>query len=216
MTYKIAALLILFVSVNLSAQSWKRTLRGFGLEVGLGSNELIMRDNNSEYRRDNFSFAPSARIFYEFKLIKLLGVKPFVGYVKYGGESRVEPNGYEDRINFHAVEYGAFVIVNLRVLGLRGSVGAKGKYFFSANQSAYGSVLDPPGTQREWVESDPSFLYKKSSFNLGLRIDQGIGTIGFGVEAWFGISDLGSEESFSGTDVSIYENHYRMVFSIRL
>ncbi|MCF8260950.1 MAG: PorT family protein [Melioribacteraceae bacterium] len=208
------SIILLSASYISRAQSVQKPFSGFGLELGIGNNELIHELEDSEFTREYLTFAPLARVFYEFPVHRIISLKPFIGYVQFGGKSSVAPNGYQDDYTFHAIEYGTMVLINYRLIGFRPSIGVKGKYAFSSKQDAYGSAIDDQFANREWFENDVSDFFKSNTVNLGIKIDQEVGKYGVGLEAWFGFTDMNKIE-MGQEQLMIFENHYRLVFTYK-
>lgn len=193
--------------------------KNLSFEFGLGYNtlgwEVTSLQRNIYNDRNQFSLFPSFKLKYSIPLIKLnnnsiFEVTPFVGYNMFGGKSKTEINGYKDIIHIQAFEIGALPTYSLNnKLNLYG--GLKGQYIFSAKNKSYGSVLSPIDTEREWVTNDLDVLIKDISFNVGAGFNYKINRFFFGIETWFGITNLSDSK-----DLKIYENNYRLIIGYRI
>jgi len=192
--------------------------RNLSFEFGLGYNTLgweVTSLQGSIYNdRNQFSLFPSFKLKYSIPVIEfnnnsIFEVTPFAGYNMFGGKSKTESNGYKDIIRLQAFEIGALPTYSLNNK-LNLYVGLKGQYIFSAKNKSYGSVLSPINTEREWVTNDIVSI-KDISFNVGTGFNYKINRFFFGMETWFGITNLSDYK-----DLKIYENNYRLIIGYRI
>ena len=188
-------------------------------EFGLGYNTLgwdvksLQGNNNND--RNQFVLFPSFKLKYSIPLTSfdnnsIFEVTPFVGYNMFGGKSKKESNGYKDIIFLHSFEIGVLPTFSLNnKLSLYG--GLKGQYIFSAKLKSYGTVLSPIETEREWETNDVNEIFKDISFNVGAGFNYNISRFFFGIETWFGITDLNDSE-----EIKIYENNYRLIIGYKI
>lgn len=164
--------------------------------------------------RNQFSILPSFKLkytipVYELKNNSSFKITPFVGYNMFGGKSIEEPNGYKDLIRLQSFEIGV-----LPTYGFNGRVniygGIKGQYIFSKKSIAYGSLIAPIDAEREWKTSDLGYL-SELSFNVGAGINYEIHKFIFGIETWFGITDL----DYLSESIAL-ENNYRLIIGYRM
>ncbi|HAH58161.1 MAG: PorT family protein [Lentimicrobium sp.] len=188
-------------------------------EFGLGYNTLSWKYvsvyENVENNRNQFSLSPSLKLKYSIPLRKFnnsasFEITPFAGYNMFGGKSKTESNGYKDIIRMQSVEIGFLPSYSLNdKFNFYG--GLKGQYIFSAKNKSYGSILDPDDSKREWKTSDTGILIKDISFSAGTGFNYGIKRFFFGIEAWFGITNLSDIEG-----LRVYENNYRAIIGYRI
>lgn len=193
--------------------------KNISLELGMGYNTAIWKGTTpyeiTSLNRNQFTILPSFKLKYTIPLFK---IKPnstfeatlFVGYNMFGGKSKKESNGYKDIILLQSLEIGVLPTYLLNnKLNLYG--GLKGQYIFSTKQKSYGTLLSSIDTEREWETSDMNGSLKKISFNLGAGFNYKINRFFFGIETWFGITNLSKFEV-----VKIYENNYRLIIGYRI
>ncbi len=193
--------------------------KNIDIELGLAYNtinwEASSLNEDIKLNRNQFAILPSLKLKYFIPLSELknnstFGIALFVGYNMFGGKSKEEQNGYKDIIRLQSFEIGLLPTYSIKnKLNLYG--GVKGQYIFSAKTKSYGSVLSPIDTAREWETNDMSELIKDISFNICAGFNYKINRFLFGIETWFGISNLSDVD-----DLKIYENNYRIIIGYRI
>lgn len=215
-------LLLTFCVLQLSTvvKSQERTASNkLSFEFGLGYNtldwEAVSLTETVENNRNQFCLSPSFKLKYSIPLVKFtnnsnFAVTTFAGYNMFGGKSKTESNGYKDIIRLQSFEIGALPTYSINdKVSLYG--GIKGQYIFSAKNKAYGSMASPIETERKWNTSDSHSLIKDISFSAGAGFNYKIKRFHFGVEAWFGISNIGDMDI-----LKVYENNYRLIIGYRM
>ena len=207
---KYIIIILLFSSVSFYAQAGNNFPSGLGLEVGFGSNELLWGLRDDEGDRSVFNLSLSSRIYYKIPLSASIKIKPFLGYIRFGGLSEEQDNGYKDEFYFDAFELGGLVLLEEKTLPLNFGLGLKGKRYFNATGKFYGGLYDEPNTERKWNEEDVSSFFDKYSFNIGASVGTSFSSFYLSMEYWVGLNDFKNKEAFEGLDNKIKENHYRL------
>lgn len=213
---KYLIIFIFIASIPCFGQEEESFPSGLGFELGMGSNELLwgLRDNEGDRAVFNLSF--SSRIYYKFKLSPSIKLKSFFGYLRFGGLSEEQDNGYKDEYFFDALELGGLALLEEKSLPLNFGLGLKVKKYFEARGKYFGSFDDPSNSNRKWTEEDVSALFKKYSFNIGASVGTSFSNFYVSMEYWVGLNDLKNSEFFEGSDTKIKENHYRLFFGYQL
>ena len=217
---KIVILTFCILQFSIASKSQEtNSKKNIDLELGLGYNtinwESSSLNDDIKLNRNQFAILPSLKLKYSIPLSELknnstFGITPFVGYNMFGGKSKEEPNGYKDMIRLQSFEIGLLPTYTLNNrLNIYG--GLKGQYIFSAKNKSYGSIVDPIEAEREWETNDISESIKDLSFNIGAGFNYKINRFLFGIETWFGISNLSNIEG-----LKIYENNYRLIIGYRI
>ena len=189
---------------------------GLGIEIGAGSNELLwgLRDNEGD--RSVFNLSLSSRIYYKIPLSNSLNLKPFFGYIRFGGLGEEQDNGYVDEYYFDAFEFGGLVILEEKALPINFSLGLKVKKYFEATGRFYGDIFDPVNSQRTWVKEDVSSFFEKYSFNIGAGVGTSFSNIYITMEYWVGLNEFKNNDLFKDSEPKIKENHYRLFVGYQL
>ena len=210
-------LLFFQLSINLIAQENNRDKK-ISLELGIGYNTLSWNVNlpneNIKFNRNQFMVLPSFKVKYSYPILKneansKLMIIPFIGYNMFGGKSKEESSNYKDIFLLQSLELGILPSYSLRKK-IDISFGFKGQYIFSAKQKTYGSPLDPVGASSEWRTHDVNDRFKDISFSIGTGISYRLKRISFGIETWFGITNINNFTPES-IDISSFENNYRLI-----
>lgn len=93
---KYLIIILLLSALPYYGQTEKTFPSGLGLEVGIGSNELLWGLRDDEGDRAVFQLSLSSRLYYKIPLSQSLNLKPFIGYIRFGGTSEEQDNGYKD------------------------------------------------------------------------------------------------------------------------
>lgn len=209
-------IILLLSALPFYGQEEKSFPSGLGLEVGFGSNELLWGLRDDEGDRAVFKLSLSSRLYYKIALSQSLNLKPFFGYVRFGGVSEEQDNGYKDEYYFDAFEFGGMAVLEEKTLPLNFSLGLKVKKYFDATAKYYGSFDDPAGSTRMWIEEDVSAFFEKISYNIGAGVGASFSNFYITMEYWVGLNDFKNKDLFDGTDVKIKENHYRLFLGYQL
>lgn len=217
---KIAILTFCILQISIAAKSQETNSKNnIDIELGVGYNTINWAASplnvDEKLNRNQFSILPSLKLKYFIPLSELknnstFGITPFLGYNIFGGKSKEEPNEYKDMIRLESFEIGVLPSYSLNN-GLNIYGGLKGQYIFSAKNKSYGSIVDPINADREWETNDIGSLIKDLSFNIGAGFNYNINRFTFGIETWFGISNLSD-----GEGPEIYENNYRLIIGYRI
>jgi hypothetical protein len=204
-------IMFLFIIIS-NVYSQDRFYNGIGIELGLGHNQLMWSVKNGQSGdRSNFYLKPSVRLSYYKNIYKNISVQPFVGFIQFGGRSDTDTNGYKDKYTFDCIDFGFNVDypINSIVFGF----GIKANHHLNVTNRSYGNLLDDPN-DRHWQNSDMSFIFRKWSSDLGIRIGyKFIDHFSVYFESWFGITDL-AKSKWNG--LYIHQNNYRLLIGYRL
>lgn len=213
---KYLIILLFLFSLPAAGQTVSSFPSGLGLEIGFGSNELLWGLRDSEGDRSVFKLSLSSRIYYKIYLSQSIKLKPFFGYIRFGGVSEEQDNGYKDEFYFNAFEFGGLAVLEEESLPLNFSLGLKVKKYTNAVSKAYGGIFDEPGTERNWIEQDASFFFDKYSFNIGAGVGSSFSNFYITMEYWVGLNDFKNDDLFNSGDPKIKENHYRLFLGYQL
>ena len=216
MKSKLFVILFLLSSINYFAQTDTSFPKNLGIEFGIGSNELLwdVRDNNGD--RSVFQASLSARIFYKIYLSENLNLKPIFGYIRYGGLSEVQDNGYQDEYYFDALQIGSLLILEQPNIPLQFSLGFKVKNYFKARNRSFGSFNAVHNNDAIWIDVDASSFFEKLSFNFGAGVGYKFSNFHLTMEYWIGIGGFQNEDLFKEISAKIKENHYRLFLGYHL
>lgn len=213
---KYLIIILLLSALPYYGQTEKTFPSGLGLEVGIGSNELLWGLRDDEGDRAVFQLSLSSRLYYKIPLSQSLNLKPFIGYIRFGGTSEEQDNGYKDEYYFDAFEFGGLVVLEEETLPVNFSLGLKVKKYFEATGRLYGGFEDPVNSQRTWIEEDASPYFDKYSFNLGAGVGTSFSNFYITMEYWVGLNDIKNKDAFEPSDPKIKENHYRLFLGYQL
>lgn len=198
--------LLIFIS-NSYSQTFNFLPKGLGIEIGLGQNQLKFQEiptapffTSTSVIRDAFKLTPTFRLSWEKEIIASFSLKPFIDYSIIGGKSGKYANGYEDEYKFKTLGFGLFA--SYKFYNISFGVGAKYNRFLGVTGRFYGGAYDTARTNREWTESDMSFLFRKWAADLGGRVSYSYYHFTFALEGWFSISELINKDYENFTNVS--------------
>lgn len=212
-------IMVFFIPLLASAQISKILPDGVGIEIGLGHNQLFWQAEGIDGstvtgNRTALSVMPSARIHYTASVTSDIGIYSFFGYNEFGGRSEEDTHPastdpevlYKDRIRFQNLEAGVFGLYRISAFSV--GLGAKvNRHLKMTNRSHFqnhSQALDG------WSTSEIDSFFTDWSTDGGIRIEYlAVAGITFGVESWFGLSDL------SNYDSNIRQNHYRFLLGYR-
>lgn len=118
-----------------------------------------------------------------------LGIQPFIGYYTFGGTSRIESNGYKDKIRLNSIELG--IIPNLTIKKyFQVGIGLKGQYILKATSKSFGTIDKGSVDSTTWKNYDMSDWFKPTSLNMGLTFRYLRNKYSFGFEYWYGLTNL--------------------------
>jgi hypothetical protein len=210
-------IIILLLTCTAYGQDKSSENKGIGIEIGVGYNNLFYNYKDNTFlnkdissTRNAFGIQPTARGYYNFLRLKW-GVRAFLGYYNFGGNSETMSNGYKDKYVFKSGELGIIPYIKIKKF-LRIGPTFKGQYIFDALHTYYGSANDPVGTSREWVTQNANSSFKKWALNAGVNAQYVYKHIIISLESWFGISNLNAIVSDKSIGVlKIRENNFRIL-----
>jgi hypothetical protein len=182
-----------------SSQVIKTFPQGIGFEAGFGYSQMRHQvhanppiNEASTHHRDAFFLTPTIRLSYEMYPTSFLPLRTFVGYDISGGKSQTEQNGYQDKYTFQQIELGITVSYSYQRFDF--GAGIKYNLHLKVTNEAFGAINDPPGSERNWSETDVTDLFRDNSTDLGIRLDYNIDPVILSFEAWFGMTDLEADD----------------------
>jgi hypothetical protein len=184
-----------------SAQNDSLFLRGFGIEIGGGQNNLYWTNNGAiprtpgwrTHKRTYLALTPNVRFNYLINLNNDFSVLPFVGYNCFGGTSNIT-EGDQDRYLFDLIETGSFMIVNLS--DFRFGTGIKANRLLRVSYDLF-SIRN--------THEDRSKLFSKWSADAGVHSSFIFPPMSISIEAWLGLTNLMNNDW-----TIVRENHYRV------
>ena len=189
---------------HILAQSFSDFPRGLGVEIGGGQNTFYWSGNGlngpfgwTPYNRTDFHLTPNARLTYQKELASAIILFPFLGYNHFGGTAT--ENGNRSEYSFHALELGGMILYGISNVDF--GVG------FKENYNLYIQYDD----SRANVHDDYTKFFPRWSDNVGFRGSYTIQPISFGLESWFGISNLAPDPR-----LNVRENHFRFLVGYTL
>jgi hypothetical protein len=214
---KIAILLIFIFSISILPQSF---LKGIGVEVGLGYNQMhyellesptfIINPNSKRIiYREAFKMTPTLRLSYKLSIFQKVGIIPFFEYSILGGKSEKFANGIEDEYKFQTLSIGQFASYFLD--NYEFSIGLKYNHFQKVIWKYYGLTLNPP-----YEEVDQSVLFKNYSFDFGMRISYKLNEFIFSTEGWFSLTNLFIEDYFPDEKIDVNTRRFIVLVGYRL
>lgn len=112
---------IILLPFTISAQIFEPFWYGLTVELSANYPSLSWEINDSQGNgdREELWVKPNLQAGYRINILHNLFVKPFVGYISFGGRSKEIQYGYKDRIVINALEvetsllYRILIILNL-------------------------------------------------------------------------------------------------------
>jgi hypothetical protein len=222
---KVKLFAILFFCFSFSfAQEMKKEkniLKDLSIEFGVGYGTLTHKyddkttlDNDTIYRRKEFWTQPTLRISYKILTCSInsyhFDFSPFVGYYIFGGKSETAPNGYKDILYFESIEFGLKTNISQNS-HFEISPSIKAQYIFKTEQKYYGYLNQPDNVPREWMTQNNDDIFKSFAMSFGLNTKYKYKKLTFGIEGWYGISNLSTIGNDSIGILKIRENNYRIL-----
>ena len=213
---------IFFLPNIASAQLSSILPDGFGIELGVGHNQLFWQAEEIDgstvrLNRTALSVMPSVRIHYTTSVTANTGFYTFFGYNEFGGRSEESPHRsfinddvmYKDRFRFQNLEAGFFGFYRISAVNV--GLGAKVNHHLKISQRHH--FQNHPLGQDGWNSSEVDFFFKDWSIDGGIRIEYLVTNgISLGGEGWFGLSDLSDVDDIS---MNIRQNHFRLLIGYR-
>ncbi len=204
-------ILILLVSCSLFGQEKekKKSGEGFGLEVGVGYNSMLLSLKNPA-GKDSMAdltdlwLQPCFRLHYDI-LLKAIGekssfkLKPFIGYYTFGGKHPADINGEKIILAFATIEAGVGLTFDINKW-FQVSPLIKAQYIISAKERHLISG------QQGVPTTDIRTNYNALASNAGLQIRFRYNHFTVGLEGWMGLTNFNKE-----TGKSAKENNYRLL-----
>jgi hypothetical protein len=198
---KLSLLVILILQFAQPSQSFSSILNGFGLEFGVGKNNLfwsapfnIKTIGGTPKDRTGWSLAYNIRLNKHTQLTQATLLLPFVGYNQIGGESEI------DKYSIEILEVGSFFLLNVYNFAF----GIGGKYNLHLN-----AHYDHQSTNTK----DRSEWFSDNSIDIGLRTNYSIKHLIIGAETWFGLNNLASGPL---TGATVKQNYIRLIVGIKI
>ena len=206
--------IILILFLSLSSILHSQSLKGLGIELGAGHNQLFWKADIGEANRTKFFLTYTLQFIYDVSIFNRFSIIPFIGYNRFGGKSDEKPNGYKDKYWIDAIDGGFHILYKYNKI--RFGTGLKYSRHVRAISESYGSITDPPDAQRSWKkDEDVMFFFKKYSFSVLFRTDFKLYRhIFFIFESWFGLNNFANKNI--DDIVTIKQNHYRLLFGFLL
>jgi hypothetical protein len=214
-------LLALFLNhTNLFGQNKSQIEIGFGI----GTNSLnwsvfdTLNKTTTKNLRNKINIKPVIRLSFQKDLLMTknfsIGVQPFLGYYTFGGSSKIESNGFQDRINLNSLELGIIPNIRIKKHFLVG-IGIKGQYVLKANSKSFGTIDGGTNDSTIWQNYDMKGFFLKTPLNLGLNLKYVKDKYSVGIDYWYGISNLNKIIPKEFLPM-IRESNFRLLFSYNL
>ncbi len=215
---KIFFIVFLFAGLSLSAQTVSEFPKGLGLDIEIGHNQMDWQIDYYRTSRNEVNVSFSGKLFYKVNIFGNFYLQPFFGYMRFGGKSPVQTNGYEDEVKIDAWQTGFLFLYNTGFFGIDLGVGYKAKSMISATLERYGEFEGQEGS-RQWTTENIEALFDSWTHNVGFRVGLNYEKFIFGLETWVSVGDIKNQDYFDAAGMgegSLSENHYRFTIGFVL
>lgn len=186
---------------------------GLGVEIGWGYNQIfakslipIQQPHSERLERNGFSAMPTVRLKYELPVADFITLTPFAGYNRFGGRN-FRANGYKDQFWFDVIEAGLFGTYPIG--SIRFGAGLKANHHFKITASYFGGAAG-----QVWDDRNMGWLFRRWSYDVGVRESFNFSHWNVAVESWFGVSSFQTP----GLDGKAQwrQNHFRLLVGYTL